>query len=93
MSMSTRIVGFVEPDADYQRKVAAWKACKAAGISPPPELDKLFDGAAPDDAGMEVKIADTAITRHSPYDCADAWDVDITKLPKGVRVVRFINSY
>ena len=92
MGMGTTIMGFVPPDAEYAKKVAAWKACEAAGVEAPRELMLLFDGNEPQDCGMEVDIK-AAVTECRPFDGAEGFDVDITKLPKGVHVIRFYNAW
>jgi hypothetical protein len=91
MGMSTHVVGFVAPDAEYLKKVKAWRACTEAGVQPPPELVKLFDGNEPQEAGMEVNLGRAV----SPWsgNAAQGVEVDVTQLPKGVRIVRFYNSW
>jgi hypothetical protein len=91
MGMSTHVVGFVKPDDDYAKKVAAWRACEAACVTPPNELIKLFDGNPPQDAGMNVDITQAVSSWNNDY--ASGYEVDITKLPSGVRIVRFYNSW
>jgi len=93
MGMSTHVVGFVEPDEDYKAKVAAWKACKKAKITAPPELERLFDGNEPQDAGMEVNIEAATRRYDGGHREREGYDVDVTALPQGVKIVRFYNSW
>jgi hypothetical protein len=89
VSMSTSVVGFVPPDAEYKKKEAAWHACKAAGVDIPRELEKFFDDREPDPAGMRVSIP----AKEWRSDCQDGYEVFIADLPKNVKVIRFYNSY
>jgi hypothetical protein len=91
MSMSTHVIGFITPSETYKLKVAAWRACAAAGVDIPTELNEFFNYETPQDAGMQVKI-DLAVYPYSA-NCKSGFDVDINKLPPGVSVVRFYNSY
>jgi hypothetical protein len=91
MSMSTRIVGFRPPNEKWKKMKAAWDACEAAGVMPPKDVRDFFEGDEPDAAGVVVDIRQ-AVT---PVDknMTDGFDVDITKLPKDVNIIRFENSY
>jgi len=93
MGMSTHVVGFRPPDEKWRKMKAAWEACSDAGISPPPEVEDFFNGAAPDDAGVEVRVERTEAV--SPYTCesGSGYEVDLTKLPKGVTILRFYNAW
>jgi hypothetical protein len=89
--MSTYVIGFMPHTADYLRKARAYQACEEAGLCPPKELLDLFENGPPDEAGMLVEIK--AATKQWNGDCASGIEVDITKLPPGVTIIRFKNSY
>jgi hypothetical protein len=91
MSMSTYVVGFRPPDAEYKIKADAWRACKAAGVRPPEELSVFFDYTAPDDAGQIVDIK-AAVEEYS-RGAESGLEVDVAKLPPGVKIIRFSNSW
>ncbi len=92
MSMSTYVIGFRKPDDDkFQKYVNIWNSCVEAGVGVPHEVFDYFDGEDPDENGMQVDIKD-ALTEYSE-DMVDGFEVDITKLPEGVKVIRFFNSY
>jgi hypothetical protein len=91
MSMSTHVLGFRPPDEKWRKMKAAWDACEAAGLSIPPEVAAFFGHEAPDESGVEVNIK-SALTRYS-RECADGYEVDLTKLPKDLTRLRFYNSY
>lgn len=91
MAHSMRVIGFIPPDADWQKMADVWHACKAAKIDPPPEVEAFFDDGAPDPHGQEVSIP------HHYWELKDCLsegvEVIIAELPKKVKVVRFVNSW
>jgi hypothetical protein len=90
MGMSTHVVGFLPPDEDWRRKRAAWHACADAGVGPPKELEEFFGYEEPGEHGREVKIHD-AISKWS-RDGGAGYEVDLSRLPPEVKVIRFWNS-
>ena len=92
MSMSTYVVGFKPADDKWKKMKAVWDACKAAETDPPEDVEKFFDGQYPGDSpGMTVDICQ-AITEWGD-EGSSGYEVDVTKLPKDVTVVRFFNSW
>lgn len=92
MSVTTHIIGFIPPDEEWKKKMAAWKACEEAEVEPPEELVSFFGGEDPTDKpGREVDI-EPAVT-HCDLDMVDGWEVTLSKLPPEVKVIRFENSY
>lgn len=91
MSMSTHVVGYRKPDAKFTVMRAAWLACEQAGIEIPEDISDYFDGEKPDSAGMEIKI-EKAVTEFED-DYRHGFEVDVSKLPEGLTIIRFFNSY
>jgi hypothetical protein len=96
MGMSTHVVGFKPPDEKWQRMKAAWDACKTAGVDVPEEIERYFEGEEPDPQGVEID--DDALTQCgalTPWtdDYAEGFQLEISKLPRDVRVIRFYNSW
>jgi hypothetical protein len=92
MGMSLVVKGYIPPDADYMRKANAWRACKEAGVEAPKELLRLFDGREPQAAGMEIDIT-VAVTECRPHESAEGFDIELARLPPGVRVIRVYSSW
>lgn len=86
--MSTHVVGFIPPDQHWKRLKAVHDACIAAGVDVPYAVETTI-GSDPTDYGREVEIEvqEWASTGREGY------DVDIAKLPDGVTVIRFYNSW
>jgi hypothetical protein len=99
MGMSTFVVGIKPPDDHWRRMKAAWDACQAAGIEPPDTVYEFFNGEPPDEKGVVVGLDEfTGDRRHESVtewssDTGEGYEVDVTKLPKDVTVVRFWNSW
>ena len=90
--MSIHIAGFREADEKWNKMKAAWDTCKAAGVEIPDAVLVFFDDEYPGDKpGAEVKLGEAAKEWRDEY--YNGYEVDITKLPKDVTVIRFYNSY
>ena len=70
---------------------AAYDVCQLAGIEIPDEVDKFFNGETPDEAGVEVEI--DSILDEWGDDIRQGYQVDLSKLPKDVKILRFYNSW
>jgi len=91
MGLSTHVMGFRPPDEKWKKMKAIWDACKEADIEAPEDVWKFFNDEPPDEAGVEVDLGKAC----SDYmeDSRDGFEVDVTKLPKDVKIIRFYNSY
>lgn len=88
MSMSTGIFGLKPPDETWKKMKAIWDACKTAGIEPPDEVAEFFE-EEPDEKGQQAEIP------HSEWsdDYRSGIEIEVAKIPKGVKIIRFYNSW
>ena len=92
MGMSSHTVGFRPADEKWKRMKTIWTACAAAGVPVPKEVELFFDGEPPGDKpGAEVQIE--AAVKKWGDDYRQGFEVDLTKLPPDVKVLRFYNSF
>lgn len=84
--MSYRVLGLLEKDQDYQNKLAAYEACIKARVCVPEELENIHEEG-------EVDLIEAGKAVESGGEGAHFFDVDIDKLPKGVKTVRFELSW
>ena len=91
MGMSTHVVGLKPADERWFQMKEIWDMCTKAKIDIPEEVDDFFEGEYPDAAGMPVEIYDACSEYRA--DMQEGYEIDITKLPKDVTVVRVYNSY
>lgn len=88
MGMNTYVVGFVPPDEQWQRLKAIHDACTAAGVEVPSEVEQVI-GSEPTDYGREVDVPAKEWTDET----REGYDIDVSKLPPGITVIRFYNSW
>jgi len=91
MSHHLNINGFTEPSTEWLEMKAAYDACDKAGVRIPEEVQQYFHYEPPKHPGQPIDIT-KAVT---PYrgDMEEGFDVDISKLPPNVKLVRFHVSY
>ncbi len=95
MGMSTHVVGFKAPDAEWVKMKAVWDACKAAEITPPEEVIHYFEWREPR-AGIEVPERDLihcGAVREFNTDSTTGYEIILSKVPEGVTVISVYNSY
>lgn len=93
MGMSLSVVGVVPDDDEWKKMKAIWDACKSAGIDPPREVERFFDDTDPDESGRLIHLTRTEYAREWRDDCSDGYEIDISKLPPHVKVLRFYASW
>lgn len=91
MGMSTHFVGIRPPDDDWKKHKAVWDACIKARVDIPKATLDFFEGETPDPSGVLVEL--DAIADEWSTDSAEGFELDIEKLPPGVKRVRFYNSW
>ncbi len=95
MSMSTNVIGFRPPDDKFKKFAAIWHQCEDAGVSMPREVEEFFQGVAPDPQGVKVHLKEGKDGPVKPWkeDDGEGFEIDLTKLPKDVKIIRFWNSW
>ena len=88
--MSTHIMLLRDPaDMDYQNKLNVLYACQKAEIEIPKEIDDYFGGEEDPDYPLEIQ--------YEPDEWSDegreGFEIELSKLPEGVKRIRFYNSW
>jgi hypothetical protein len=104
--MHTHVIGFRPPDAKWKKMKEVHDACIAANVEIPEEVDEFFNWNPPDLSGVMVELEDRHLDPAKgatpknfgavkPWhaDMREGFEVDVTKLPKDVTIIRFYNSY
>lgn len=91
--MSTHVVGFRPPDEKWEKMKNVWESCHRAGIEAPKEVCEFFEWEEPDKNGVIVEIENTDAVKEYNKDMREGFEVDIDKLPKDVKIIRFYNAY
>lgn len=93
MGMSTDVVCLRDnKDKEYQAKLKILLSCQEANIDPPKEVDEYFGGDGIDcdpEYPLEVKFE----PREYSDESSSGLEIDIDKLPNGVKTIRFCNSW
>lgn len=89
--MDVYAVGVKAPTEEYKKKVEAYRACEAAGLEIPAELEKYFNYDEPPEDGMEVDI-DEAVSGNVMYDDG-VMTIDLAKLPPDLTHIKVVGSY
>lgn len=93
MGMSTFVVGFKPPDEKWKAMYKVWLACKEGGIKIPDEIDDFFEGVNPDKAGVEVDLERLECCAEYKDDSSEGFEIHLDTLPKGIKIIRFCNSW
>ena len=92
MSMSTSVYGFREPDEKWKKMKEVYDVCKKNKVEIPEEVNEFFNFEPPSDEGIEVRL-DHIYEPYRPNDCSDGFKIEISKLPKNIKYICFVNSY
>ena len=96
MSMSTSVIGFKPPDETWRKMKCVFDACRQADMTPPQEVLDYFDGKPPDESGVEIgmnTLRECGAVKTFNAEMMNGLEVDLTKLPKDVKILRFVNHY
>jgi len=100
---SMYITGIKPPDEKWMKMKAIYDSCNDAGVEAPEEVMDFFADEAPDSKGVLVPLAtqyDGDLDEH--HECVEKWDapemtygmeLDLSKLPKDIKVLRFSYVY
>lgn len=98
MGMSTHIQGFIpDTDTDFKKHKKILLFCMEENVSLPKETAEYFGS---DDAEeylieekLEIKLEEGVHYKEWMEDSSKGFEVDLTRLPKGVTKLRFFNTY
>ncbi len=93
MSMSTHVIGFRPPDEKWKKMKAVWDACQKAGIDVPKNVLEFFDGEDPHESGVMVELGGTLCCSKYVSDGESGYEIDLSKLPDGIKTIRFFNAW
>lgn len=99
MGMSTHIKAFIpDTDPEYLRHKKVLDVCREQNVYLPAQTAEYFGGSTipywgMEDEKLEVKLKEDVHYTHYSEDSIDGFEVDLTKLPKGVTKLRFYNNW
>lgn len=96
MGMSSSVAGVRDLDGTFAKMAAVKKACDDAKVAYPQELKAYFKhpGESIEYLRSEMESVDIAVAVIERSEGAvNFWEVNLAKLPEGVKAIRFSNSY
>lgn len=88
MSMSTHVVFLRSADdPTYQKYLKIYRACEEAGLVAPPEVTSYFEDG--EEGPLEVRC----YPREWNDDMQQGYEIDVSDIPEGVKIIRFWNSW
>lgn len=98
MSMLMRVEGIRPGDEKWRQMKAVYDACEAAGVDTPEEVSEFFNHEDPDEKGVVIELGAHHGEKH---ECCARWkenfregfEIDVSKLPEDVKIVRFYCSW
>jgi hypothetical protein len=92
--MSTHVVGFRPADEKWNRMKSIWENCEAAKVEIPNEVLNFFGHDAPrDKPGVEIELDSHRCCKSWSDDMRNGYEIDVSKLPKDLKIIRFYNSW
>lgn len=92
MGMSTHVVGFRPADDEWNAMKQIWESCEENDVPIPEKVSKFFGHESPEDRpGMEIDLGEAV----SPWgaEMRDGYEIDVSKIPEGAKIIRVYNSY
>ena len=93
MGMSTYVIGIVPADAKFLKMKMIWELCEENDVEIPDEVVDFFNNERPDDKGVRIHLEDNVAVSNYNEDASSGFEVEIDKLPKDVKIIRFYNSW
>jgi hypothetical protein len=93
MSMTTYVYGIAPADDKWRAMKAIWDSCTAAGVAIPDEVTEFFNGEPPEPNGVKIDLRENHGVMKFEHDSTEGLLVDLDKLPKQVRLLKFCNSW
>jgi hypothetical protein len=87
--MSTNVTGFKPPDKKWKDMKAIWEACEDIDIEIPKEVLEFFNHTEPDEKGVEIEIQ----SEEWGDECSNGIEIEVSKIPNDVKIIRFYNSW
>jgi len=99
MGMSTHIKGIRDMDGKFKEMLDIKKFCDGKKVSYPKEVCEYFDGMEEESEEViieemfEVNIEKTEAVTEFSGDMQQGFIVDVSKIPKDIKEIKFYNSF
>ena len=72
---------------------AIWDNCTAAGVAVPSEVEAFFNHEPPEPDGVKIELLEAQGVTEFKDDSTEGLIVDLDKIPKHVKLLKFCNSW
>lgn len=93
MVQSIHVYGIRPSNEKWKLMKAIWDACESGGVPVPVLVDQFFNNERPDPAGVLLELRAPIVQEWYDVDMKLGVEVDISKLPDDIKIVRFVHSY
>ncbi len=96
MDVNLRVVGIRPPDETWKKMKAVFDACVAARVPVPKEVEQFFNHKTPDALGVVVEHKNlelAGVLKAVGGDMWEGYEIDLSKLPDDVKVLRVANHF
>lgn len=93
MGQSLNVVGVRKADEHWKKLKAVYDACVVAHIDPPDEVERFFNWRRPRDDEEEQEVDIRFSVKQWQGDNATGYEIDLEKIPVGIRILRVYNSW
>lgn len=94
MSTSYHVCGIIPADEKYKQMLEIYDLCKKVNISLPKEINEFFNYSVPNKTGIIIDLGEDGLNIAKEYaaEYEWGWEVDIDKIPKSIKTIRFYGS-
>ena len=82
--------GIIPADEKFKKMYNIYKECDLVGIEPPKAVVEFFNNDEPCEDGVVIRLRDLSTFT---TDCSEGLTLDVDKIPKDVKTIRFVNLY
>lgn len=96
MGMDLHIEGVKPPDEKWKKMFNVFEACRKAEIPIPDEVWEFFNHETPDKAGVVIpqhKLGIGDVLYAYNKEGRQGFEIDITKIDKDIKILRFFASF
>lgn len=94
MSTFSYVQGVVPKDEKYLKMEKIYDDCTSLGIKAPDEVLSYLDALGEScESGLLTELPEGVVKQCGDMEGCDVWEIDIEKVPKDIKKIRFITSY
>lgn len=93
MGMSSRVYGIKPADEKYKKMLEIYNLCKESKVNIPDEVVDFFDNEPPESKGVIIELKQFGCLTSYNEEMVDGYEIELGKIPKDIKIIRFVNCY